>query len=491
MTAIAVREVELLARQDLASEELSHDVWALLRCGGVPVGYAHLRPRRSKWARVSVGEAVAAALTPAHAANALRVAVDAWVRRAGSLSQFSVSATFDALRAASADSDDGDADAHAVRMSVAICSRDRPHQLARAVSAIVGTLRPTDELLVILNAPSSADASFDRQRFPGVRVVVEPRPGLSWARNRAIAEFGGDVLLFTDDDCVPGVRWVAAHRSLFARNPDVDVMTGLVEPLSLETPAQRLFEAYGGFPRHYARRWIHASESGRCAPQIGDLGVGANLGVRRRAFEQIGPFDAALGPGTECGAGDDVEFLFRALKCGLLLACEPRAVVRHEHRNDLDGLRAQIGGWSRGFFCAMWRSTLAFPEERRAFAAYRRRVAVHHARRAVVSPRLRELALVELKEMRASGRRYAAARADALAVKATHVSPAQDMLAAPTRPARTHPTTDAYQKGLRMYHGTIGADRVSDSKSDELIGRVTDGDRSSTVLASLEYLRGL
>ncbi|MBL0172270.1 MAG: glycosyltransferase family 2 protein [Gemmatimonadaceae bacterium] len=91
-------------------------------------------------------------------------------------------------------------------------------------------------------------------------MVIEPRPGLAWARNRALLEARSDVMLFTDDDCVPDAGWIEAHRSLYDRNPDIDLSTGPVEPLELVTPAQVLFERYGGFIARYRRQWI-------CAPR--------------------------------------------------------------------------------------------------------------------------------------------------------------------------------------------------------------------------------
>ncbi|MBL0171653.1 MAG: glycosyltransferase [Gemmatimonadaceae bacterium] len=216
-------------------------------------------------------------------------------------------------------------------ISVVICSRDRPRQLERALRAIAPALRATDDCLVVLNAQAEDVHSYFRERFPFARFVLEPRPGLDWARNRALIEGRSDVLLFTDDDCVPDASWIDAYRRLFDRNPDVDVATGLVEPLELATPAQVLFESYGGFARGYVRRWIHAPRRARVATAVGNVGsygTGANLAIRRRFVERMGPFDAALGVGTRTGGGDDLEMIFRALKVGALLAYEPRAIVR-------------------------------------------------------------------------------------------------------------------------------------------------------------------
>lgn len=467
MTVIDVRTIEVLAADRNAALPRDGNILALLRCGGTPIGQASITLR----GLTPPGVVIANALTFAHAERALTLALGAWVRRTGNADAATVTGAFAALREEFADEQSNilslSPGQSAPRISVAICSRDRPQQLARAVDAVRGTLGPHDELLVVLNAPSDSARSFDRDRFPTVRVVEEYRPGLSWARNRAIAEFHGDVLLFTDDDCVPDAQWVAAHRALFARNPDVDVVTGLVEPLVLDTPAQQLFEAYGGFPRTYTRRWIMAPDQRSIAGlvgNVGEFGVGANLAVRRRVFDSIGPFDAALGPGTICRAGDDAEYLFRALKSGMLLGIEPRAVVRHEHRRSMDALTKQVAGWSRGFACAMARSTLAFPEERNAFSALRLRIGLfHHVRRALRYPKLRQLAITELQEMRGALACYENARVTANRLSAAHSSSTEDALPTRVRHHAAWSATSTHPEApLRRDDGVVGTDRLED-----------------------------
>ena len=49
-----------------------------------------------------------------------------------------------------------------------------------------------------------------RRGYPQVRYVCEPRPGLNWARNRAIAEARGEIIAYTDDDVVVDRGWVRA-----------------------------------------------------------------------------------------------------------------------------------------------------------------------------------------------------------------------------------------------------------------------------------------
>jgi glucosyl-dolichyl phosphate glucuronosyltransferase len=54
--------------------------------------------------------------------------------------------------------------------------------------------------------------------------------GLAQARNRAVADFRGDVLLFTDDDVTFGPGWVAAYQDAIRRFPDADYFGGRILP---------------------------------------------------------------------------------------------------------------------------------------------------------------------------------------------------------------------------------------------------------------------
>ena len=60
--------------------------------------------------------------------------------------------------------------------------------------------------------------------------VTETHQGLAHARNRAVEEFRGDILLFTDDDIRFGPGWVAAYRDAIRRFPDADYFGGRILP---------------------------------------------------------------------------------------------------------------------------------------------------------------------------------------------------------------------------------------------------------------------
>ena len=262
------------------------------------------------------------------------------------------------------------------RMSVAVCTRDRADHLRDCLQAIERQVVPPHEVIVVDNA-SSSDQTRDlvQQDFPSIRYVHEPRPGLDWARNRAIAEASGDVLAFTDDDVLVDARWTAAIAAAFADRPEIDALTGLVLPAEIETEAQWLFERYGGFGRGFVRRVFHVAPQSPAASAerhvgTGKFGTGANMAFRRILFERIGGFDPALDVGTPTNGGGDLELFFRVVAEGGTLFYEPHAIVRHRHRRSRHALRRQIAGNGVGFYSHLVRTARAYPEARRPVALF-------------------------------------------------------------------------------------------------------------------------
>lgn len=253
-------------------------------------------------------------------------------------------------------------------VTVAVCTRNRAEELRTCLAALARLDYPDYEVIVIDNAPSTSETEdLVRSEYPAVRYVREPRPGLDWARNRAIAEARGEILAYTDDDVVVDPRWLTALAEAFA-DPSVAAVTGLVVPYELETQSQQLFERYGGFGRGFERRWYGAMP-GDWPVQVsflgaGQFGTGANMAYRRDLFAEIGLFDPGLDVGTVTNGGGDLEMFFRVLKHGHILAYEPAAIVLHRHRREYGQLRTQLTNNGIGFYSHLVRSALAYPDER-------------------------------------------------------------------------------------------------------------------------------
>jgi glycosyltransferase involved in cell wall biosynthesis len=240
-------------------------------------------------------------------------------------------------------------------VSVVICTRNRPEQLAQCLRSLQQLSPPPLEVLVIDNAPSS-DATYQLvAQMPGIQYVLEPRPGLSVARNTGIRQSKGDIIAFTDDDVTVHPDWIARLQQSF-QHPKVMAVTGLVLPGELETEAQLIFEkGFGGFSQGYRAKTFDTQffeEMNSRGVPVWRIGAGANMAFQRKAFELVGDFDERLGAGAS-GCSEDSEFWYRLLAEGWLCRYEPTAVVYHYHRGDLESLRQQAYQYMRGHVAAL------------------------------------------------------------------------------------------------------------------------------------------
>lgn len=251
-----------------------------------------------------------------------------------------------------------------VTVTVAICTHERPEKLARALASLHCQIQPADEVLVVDNAPGSTRTrELVREEYPRVRYIVEPVRGLDFARNRALHEARHSIVAFLDDDAVAAPDWVQATREAFSNRPHLGMCNGLVEPLTLETAGQRLFEANGGFGRGNDRICLPRDRArgigGRPAPLVAwaiSAGYGCSMAVRREAVLRLGGFDEALDLGRELPGGGDLDMLWRLLDGGWEVVYEPRVRALHEHRRELDAAVSQIVGHNRALIAWLCKS---------------------------------------------------------------------------------------------------------------------------------------
>jgi glycosyltransferase involved in cell wall biosynthesis len=241
------------------------------------------------------------------------------------------------------------------KATVAVCTRNRTDDLQRCLEAL-GRLRDDgQELIVVDNCPSSDSTRRLVEDYRNIRYIIEKRPGLDIARNRALREAKYDIVAFTDDDAAPDPEWL---RSLIRNfeDPLVLCVTGLTMPIELETRAQEFFQRAGGLGRGFKRT---VYDSAYDDPFEGwQAGAGVNMALRRSILENIGPFDEALDVGTPVRGGGDSDIFRRILAAGYRIVYDPDALNWHRHRRDWEGLRRQVNGYESAGFAVWTRSLL-------------------------------------------------------------------------------------------------------------------------------------
>lgn len=215
-----------------------------------------------------------------------------------------------------------------MHLTAVICTRNRPAGIGRAVSSVLGNDHPDFDLIVIDQSDTDAtrDALADLiTAHPNLTYVHTTRVGLSAAYNAAIARAAGELIAFTDDDCVAPPDWLQQVERAFAEAQDADLLYGQVM-----APAD-LNGVPGVLPTLPITRTRRLSR--RHGFRI--YGMGANFAARRRLFERIGGFDEVLGGGGPLRSSQDFDLQYRVYRAGLVTLLTPTVRVDHY------GLRAR------------------------------------------------------------------------------------------------------------------------------------------------------
>lgn len=189
--------------------------------------------------------------------------------------------------------------------------RDDRRVFACVDSVIASAGEFAAQLLVVDNA-SPKEFNARLQGLPAaVTLLCEPVVGAYSARNRAVREATGDVLFFTDADCVVGPGWISAGLDALERY-DADIVLGKSGQVAEASATQRLVQA-----RHDAAlRRLRPGEPTEIDTK--------NLAVRRRVFEALTFNDGFLRVG-------DTEFGLRAEHLGFRVAYCPAMNVAHDN----------------------------------------------------------------------------------------------------------------------------------------------------------------
>jgi len=233
-------------------------------------------------------------------------------------------------------------------------TRNRPAQVRECLTRLLALDYPSLEVVIVDNAPSS-DAtmevvrSFDDRR---VRYILDPRAGVSNARNRGIAAARGEIVAFVDDDVITERLWLRGLVGGFSAGPDVGGVCGLVLPQRLDVAAERWFDQFGRFAKGFERRLFDRDgnrPTNKLFPYaVGTIGTGANAAFRVELLRRLGGFDIALGPGTPAAGGEDLDLLFRVIDTGTQVAFEPSACVFHSHPSEYEIVRSRAFTYGLG-----------------------------------------------------------------------------------------------------------------------------------------------
>ena len=212
-------------------------------------------------------------------------------------------------------------------VSAVMCTRNRAHSIAQAVTSVMGNTYP-DYTLTIIDQSTTNDTELAIAPIaaadPRVRYVHTDLAGLSRAYNSGIRATDGEILVFTDDDCIVAEDWIATIVAAFESEPDGDLLYGQVIAASNEGDDANLTPTLT----------IDRPERLGKGEGFRVFGMGANFAARRRLFDRIGFFDEVLGGGGKLRSSQDFDLEYRAYKGGSVILLRPEVTLRHDGKRD-------------------------------------------------------------------------------------------------------------------------------------------------------------
>ena len=233
------------------------------------------------------------------------------------------------------------------RITVVVCTRNRPDLLGSCLTRL-GEVAPMPlEILVVDQSDGSESEEVVRRhqsRIPGLRRIPTPSRGLSRARNLAVSESRGEIVAFTDDDCLARRDWVGSVARAFSGDAELAAVTGGSLPEMSDCADPRILAA---------ATW-HSTEPKIYSSPVdpSTVGGGFNLSVRRSWLDRIGPFDPELGAGGRFRSAEDTDLIHRLLLRGGKIRYDPEVIVAHLPWRD--GETQSAVEWEYGYGIAVW-----------------------------------------------------------------------------------------------------------------------------------------
>jgi glycosyltransferase involved in cell wall biosynthesis len=212
-----------------------------------------------------------------------------------------------------------------------VATVERTGELARFLDSLAAQAYPRARVLLVDQNEDDRLGSIVAAT-PVEVVHLRSGPGLSRARNAALARIEADVVAFPDDDCIYPPDLLRRIGTRFVDTPELDGLTGRAQ-------------ASDG----------SASASWRDDPALlrrDDLwnrAISFTIFLRRATVEGVGSFDEqlGLGSGTPWHSAEEIDYLIRAVDRGARIEYDPSLVVGHDVRANTPavGLRdgASIG----------------------------------------------------------------------------------------------------------------------------------------------------
>jgi glycosyltransferase involved in cell wall biosynthesis len=185
------------------------------------------------------------------------------------------------------------------------------------------------ELIFVNNASTDKTPEILKQYCNHIRTLHEVKKGPAAARNKGVLNARGEVIAFTDSDCVVDRDWLL-NLIPSLEDPRVGIVGGAI---LARRPCNKI-ERFG--------EDIHDHETAINVNRLPYV-ITMNWASRLSVLKELNLFDESF---TRC---EDVDLSYRILQSGYRLAFKPQAIIYHKNENTYKGLFRE--GLLHGFYC--------------------------------------------------------------------------------------------------------------------------------------------
>lgn len=218
-------------------------------------------------------------------------------------------------------------------VSVIIPVYNDAYRLRRCLHALLGQTYSAFEIIVVDNGSADfSDVQALVAAYPNATLTTESIPGSYAARNAGIACAKGDILAFTDADCLPAADWLACGVAHMLAHPDCGLIAGAIHIfMQNEHHPVELYESVMALSQQKFVAQDH-------------FGATANVFTRPEIFAAVGLFN------TELKSSGDVEWGKRVYAAGYRQIYAEDARVNHPARQTFGQLAKQASRHAGGFY---------------------------------------------------------------------------------------------------------------------------------------------
>jgi cellulose synthase/poly-beta-1,6-N-acetylglucosamine synthase-like glycosyltransferase len=212
------------------------------------------------------------------------------------------------------------------RVSVIVCAYNAERTMDRCLASLEKLNYLNFEVIVVNDGSTDATREIC-ERYDFVHLINQDNQGLSAARNIGLNSSTGEIVAYTDSDCMADPDWLTYLVARF-QSSTLGAIGGPNLPPPDESLVPSCVAVSPGAPTHVL-----------LDDEVAEHIPGCNMAFRRDVLESIGGFDPVFRT-----AGDDVDVCWRLQNKGYKIGFDPAAVVWHFRRNTVrDYLKQQRG----------------------------------------------------------------------------------------------------------------------------------------------------